>query len=487
MLGEQDKTKQVEFFTPLILEQFIPDDYILKKVDKVLDLGWIRDEVRDLYSETMGRPSIDPECAVRLMLAGFFNGIVHDRKLMREANLHLGIRWFAGYQMDDQIPDHSTLSKLRQRWGMELFKKIFKRTVQQCMDAGLVDVETVHVDATLIRANASWDSIIEVYADEVVRENDDEDNDNADKPDGRRGGRKKKKKKVKVSKTDPDCSLAQSSNFDKPQPRYKQHTAVDNKSGVVVDVEVTTGRAQESQELAGQVRRVEENTGVKPGKVTCDKSYSTGVNYEAMEKEKIEAVIPTRRESVKGKSIPIRRFKYNERYDYVKCPGGKKMRRGSRSKNKGWHYNAKRADCEKCRFREQCVSKKRKSRSVVIVDGYPALLRARRKDLREKQSGRDEYIRHKWLVEGRHGEAKEFHGLRRAVRRGLDQVAIQVYMTAAVMNLKRLAAAVNPKCLSDASSVVLHALISRIESFWQLQKLRIVRFLLRPVFHTENQ
>ena len=113
MLGEQDKKKQVEFFTPLILEKIIPDNYILKKVNKVLDLSWLRDEVHDLYSETMGRPSIDPECAVRLMLAGFFHGIVHDRKLMREANLHLGIRWFAGYRMEDQIPDHSTLSKLR--------------------------------------------------------------------------------------------------------------------------------------------------------------------------------------------------------------------------------------------------------------------------------------------------------------------------------------------------------------------------------------
>ncbi|MEA1910001.1 MAG: IS1182 family transposase [Patescibacteria group bacterium] len=469
MLGEQDKTKQIEFFTPLILEQFIPDDYILKKVDRVLNLSWIRDEVRDLYSETMGRPSIDPECAVRLMLAGFFLGIVHDRKLMKEAELHLGIRWFAGYSMDDQVHNHSTLSKLRRRWGVELFKKIFQRTVQQCVDAGLVDVETVHVDATLIRANASWDSIVEVYTDEVVKENDKEEDE---KPERKRGSGKKK-----VSVTDPDCSLAQSSKFDKPQPRYKQHTSVEDRSGVVVDVGVTTGRAQESHELVEQVRRVEENTGMKPGKVTCDAGYAAGANFEAMEEIGIDAMIPTRRESVKGKSIPVRRFKYDEKHDFVKCPGGKKMRRGARSVNGGWHYVARVADCKKCHLRPRCVSEKRKSRSVVIVDGYSALLRARRKNLREKLSGRDEYIRHKWLVEGRHGEAKEFHGLRRAVRRGLEQVEIQVFMTAAVMNLKRLAAALY---------AAFYALTPQIEPFWASLQPRQIRFLFRSVFLSKN-
>ena len=294
---------------------------------------------------------------------------------------------------------------------------------------------------------------MEKHVDEVVRENDDEDNSDAGKPDGKRGSGRK----VKVSKTDPDCSLAQSSNFDKPQPRYKQHTAVDNKSGVVVDVWVTTGSAQESKELLGQVKRVEENTGMKPEKVTCDKSYAAGVNFKALEEQEIEAVIPTRKEVQKGKSIPIRRFKYDEKHDVVRCPGGKKMRRGSRSVNGGWHYVAKVADCKKCHLREQCVSEKRKYRSVVIVDGYAALLRARRKNVWDKDSGREEYIRHKWLVEGRHGEAKEFHGLRRAVRRGLDQVSMQVYLTAAVMNLKRLAA---------AFYAAFRTLTGQIESFW---------------------
>ena len=87
------------------------------------------------------------------MLAGFFHNIIHDRKLMREAQVNLAIRWFAGYRLDEKLPDHSSLTKIRQRWGVKRFKEIFLKTVQSCIDAGLVNGETVHVDATLIRAD----------------------------------------------------------------------------------------------------------------------------------------------------------------------------------------------------------------------------------------------------------------------------------------------------------------------------------------------
>ena len=121
MIGKQDRSQRTVFI-PGSLDQLVPDDHILKRVDKVLDLRWLRDEVRDCYEEANGRPSIDPESAVRLMLAGFFHGFVHDRKLMREAEVNLAIRWFAGYQLLDRLPDHSTLTRIRQRWGEERFR-----------------------------------------------------------------------------------------------------------------------------------------------------------------------------------------------------------------------------------------------------------------------------------------------------------------------------------------------------------------------------
>ena len=97
MIGDQDRWQE-DFFIAGTLREFIPQDHILRQVDKILDLSWLRDEVRDCYDERRGRPSIDPESALRLMLAGYFQGLVDDRKLMREAQVNLAIRWFAGYR-----------------------------------------------------------------------------------------------------------------------------------------------------------------------------------------------------------------------------------------------------------------------------------------------------------------------------------------------------------------------------------------------------
>lgn len=116
MLGRKERD-QLELFMTGSLRQLVPDDHILARVDRVLDLSWLRSEVAELYCERNGRPGIDPEVAVRLMLAGFLLGIVHDRRLMREAHVNLAIRWFIGYGLHEALPDHSSLTRIRQRWG----------------------------------------------------------------------------------------------------------------------------------------------------------------------------------------------------------------------------------------------------------------------------------------------------------------------------------------------------------------------------------
>ena len=136
------------------LRDLIPDDHILARVDRVLALGWLHGAVRSRYAaDGAGRPGIDPEVAVRLMLAGFLLGIVHDRKLMREAQVNIAIRWFAGFGLHEPLPDHSSLTRIRQRWGADLFRQVFARTVTSCVAAGIAKGEVVHIDATLIRAD----------------------------------------------------------------------------------------------------------------------------------------------------------------------------------------------------------------------------------------------------------------------------------------------------------------------------------------------
>ncbi len=429
MIGNQQRWQE-DLFVAGPLSSLIPDDHILKQVDKVLDLSWFRKEVADCYNANMGRPSIDPESALRLMLAGYFQGIVYDRKLMREAQVNLAIRWFAGFRLDETLPEHSSLTKIRQRWGQQRFRMIFQKTVQMCIDAGLVNGETVHIDSTLIRADVSWESLTTEYADKAFRENSLEDEDNNSVS---RTGKPKKR-----STTDPDATLTTSSHNSRMEPSFKQHTAVDDHSGVILDVKTTTGEVSEGKELLEQISRIEEVTEKKVKTVTADMAYAHTENYSRLEQRDIEAVIPVQTSHANPKSIPIHRFKYDSRNEIVRCPRGKILKRSSRT-DKGWFYRSTQRDCGGCPLRTRCINSKAKVRLIMITDGYESLLRARRRWQNRDENIRDKYTRHKWRVEGIHGEAKTQHGLRRAARRGLANVSIQVYLTAMVMNLKRLA------------------------------------------------
>ena len=284
------------------------------------------------------------------------------------------------------------------------------------------------------------------HAEQVVAENNTEEDKRTEDPLPRGPGRPRTERKnsKKISSTDPEATLVTSRRDFHLEPSYKQHTAVDDKAGIIVDIEVTTGEANEGQRLLETVERIEQATGKKLEQVTADKSYAHARNYAGLESRGIEAIIPPERERVKEKRIPIRRFKYDGKHQVVRCPGGKILNRSYRMKN-GWFYRARKSDCSTCPLQKRCVPETAKVRVILIVDGYEALLRARRR----KNRGWDEdtqrvYNRHRVYVEGVHGEGKTQHGLRRAVRRGLANVAIQVYLIAAVINLKRLAKAVSP-------------------------------------------
>ncbi len=172
MIGSRTRD-WLEFFVCGSLRDLVPDEHILARVDHVLDLGWLREEVVGPYAPGVGRPGVDPEAAVRLMLAGFLLGIVHDRRLMREAQVNLAIRWFAGFGLNDRLPDHSSLTRIRQRWGAERFRRIFERTVVACLEAGIAKGEIVHIDASLIRADVAWESLAVRRVDAVAETNGD--------------------------------------------------------------------------------------------------------------------------------------------------------------------------------------------------------------------------------------------------------------------------------------------------------------------------
>ena len=214
---------------------------------------------------------------------------------------------------------------------------------------------------------------------------------------------------------------------------------------MIVDVAVTTGEASEGTQLLAQLERIESNTGERVRTLTADTGYAHSANYAGLEARGVEAIIPPQRVHVRPARIPSRRFKYDERNGIVLCPAGNVLRPGKRNGNKTTYRSARRA-CAACRQRDACIPPTAKVRLVALMDGYPALLRARRRHARKDERWQMLAKRHHWRVEGIHGQAKGQHGLDRAARRGLANVAIQVYLTAVAMNLKRLA-----KALTEAT------------------------------------
>ncbi len=262
MLGHKERG-QSEVFITGSLRDLIPEDHVLVRIDWVLDLGWLRSEGAELYCAGNGRPGIDPEVAVRLMLAGFVRGVVHDRRLMREAQVNLAIRWFIGYALHEALPDHSSLMRIRQRWGENVFRRIFTRVVRQCQAAGLVSAEMVHIDASLIRANVSMDALVSRHLDAVEDAND-----------GERDARMSGKFKT-LCRTDPDATMATSS-MAPLRPSSKQHTAVDDLEGVVVDVEIVTGKEHDTDRFEERINAMADTPARVPDRITADAAYGVG-------------------------------------------------------------------------------------------------------------------------------------------------------------------------------------------------------------------
>ncbi len=223
MIGSRTRD-QLEFFVCGSLRDLVPDEHILARVDQVLDLSWLHGEAADLYASGVGRPGIDPEAAVRLMLAGFLLGIVHDRRLMREAQVNLAIRWFAGFGLNDRLPDHSSLTRIRQRWGPDRFRRIFERTVRACVDAKIAKGEVVHVDASLIRADVAWESLAVRHVEAVEGVNGDDTGRDDEGGGGNEAARQALRhsrtsgKFRKVCLTDPDAGMATSGRNRRPEP-----------------------------------------------------------------------------------------------------------------------------------------------------------------------------------------------------------------------------------------------------------------------------
>lgn len=382
------------------LEAFIPEDHYLRKLNRVLDLSFVHEAVSDKYCQDNGRPSIDPEVIIRLFLLQAIEGISSVRRLLQRVHVDLAYRWFIGYRVDERLPDHSTLSKALDRFGDGVFNELFARSVSQCQQSGLLEGQVLHLDATTIRANLD-------------------------------AGR--------VNKPDSPDRDARFGHFPggKRHPGYKQHTLADGKRRVVVGLSVTPANCPEGRETSRLVDEASGRLGHPPAVVCADAAYGSGRNRAELEGCGVRLVSPPHgpKTYTGGKYFTVDVFAYDESRDRFTCPAGHPLKHVYTEKVRGRRiYRAQRRHCRVCPLRSQCT--KSECRAVKVSPYHASLVRLRADS--QTDSFKQLYRRRAPVIEGVFAEAKQWHGLGRAWRRGLAKMRVQCLLIATVINLKRL-------------------------------------------------
>ena len=447
-----------KLFCDINIMELIGEDHLLVRLDKALDLDWIREATRKYYSHT-GRPSVDPVALVKMLLIGYLYGIPSERRLAEEVRLNIAYRWFSGYNLDEETPNHSVFSKARARFGRELFLLVFKDVLSRCAEAGLLKGDALLVDCTIIDADASMKSLVELSGspEEYWRKLDEEEKTKSNRGPKPGGGGRELGKHFKGEKADPEkmgkrttkknaSYLNKKSESDPDatvyyQPgrgvslAYKVHVVADT-SGIITAVTATPSAVHESSKLPEVLDQHEESLPLPPA-IAADSKYGSDEALTFLQEEKgMRTAIPLPGDFKKGKRFPREQFTYDEDSDSYTCPAGKSLERKSKdSKRKIVIYRGKPEDCLSCEFRHKCIGKTAGARHLARPYGK---VRENAEEFKCSDKGMELLAARKTILEGLFGEAKRCHGLRRAKQRGVEKVEVQALLIATALNIKRL-------------------------------------------------
>jgi len=477
MMGRQSEQKEL-FSYRVDLDRRVRADHPLRRIRERIDFGFVRAAVQGCYGYN-GNVSEDPAVILKMMFLLFYDDVASERELMRIIPERLDYLWFLGYGLDEAIPDHSVLSKARKRWGVGVFESLFIRIVGQCVAAGLVDGKKLHVDASLIEANASKDSVVKgspqwIAALKRVYQATESKLEDAATPGSRIGVNDQM-----VSTTDPDAGLTRMGSG-QSRPRYHHHRAVDDAQGVITAVETTAGSIAENRRLMGLVEQHAANTGVPVETVVADSKYGTAENYVACQRQGIRThmgdVLAKQTNNPRRQGIfPDSAFQYDAPTHTYQCPAGQTLRpRRLHPQRRTWEFIAARGVCAACVLRPQCT-RATYGRTIKRHEHQTLLDRARAQ-AHSPAAYRDRR-RRKHLAEGSFADAANNFHFKRSRWRRLWRQQIQDYLIAAIQNVKillkqadrRVAAAVQIAAQAGCS---LSDLISRAA----------LRLLSAPVF-----
>ena len=425
----------------ICVEDLVPKDHILRKIDSAIDFTHIYDLVGDLYCPDNGRPSIDPVVLFKIVLIQHLFGIPSLRKTAEEVRANIYYRWFLGYLLNEQTPHFSTISyNFKHRYTPEVVEEIFYWILSEINSAGYLSPEAVFIDGTHIKANANTKKAVKKavptaakrYEEELMKEINEEREGNGKKPFD--GPKPPQEKEIKESTTDPESGVFHKGEHKKCFA-YAAQTACD-KNGYIMDVTVNPGNVHDSVAFDGLydrlIKRFEE---IKA--CVMDAGYKTPwISKRIIDDGRIP-VLPYKRPMGKEGFFRPYDYVYDEYYNCVICPENQVLRFSTVNRDGYREFKSNPEICRNCPSRAKCTENRKCEKTVTkhIWNDYLEIV----EDIRHTPKYKKLYEKRKETIERVFADAKEKYGMRYTLFRGLAQVTNWVRLKFAAMNLKKYA------------------------------------------------
>jgi transposase len=469
MMGYEDPPQEKLFCVNVSLEKRVRPNHPLRQIAQLIDFDFVYKEVKDSYG-TNGHVSVPPPIILKLMLLLVFYNVRSERELMDTLPERLDWLWFLGYDLDSEIPDHSVLSKARKRWGVAVFQNFFERIVWQCVEKRLVDGRKLFLDSSLVEADASKNSVLDVQSLKAQLHQDyaqlearleEITEQHSDHPDYRKANRRYR------STTDPDAGIVRRGGL---TLSYQVHRAVDVRSEVITATEVTSGDVNEAHRLEALIDAHQTNTERRVEVVVADSKYGTIENYLACADRGLQPHLPdlaaTRsRGAEAAKLFPAEVFRYDAAEDCYWCPAGQQLKRKSLHQDRAsCDYAAAKSVCAACPLQSQCT-RNASGRTIKRHLRQDELERMRAVS-RSPRARRDLKLR-QHLMERSFARGQRL-GMARMRWRRLWRAKIQELLTATIQNiavLVRYARGPHPVALARFSMALIDAKADGLKRF----------------------
>jgi transposase len=354
------------------IEELVPKDHLLRKIDRVVDFDFIRDKVKDLYCADNGRPAVDPVVLFKMLFLGYLFGVRSERQLVREIQVNVAYRWFIGYGLSDKIPDASTFSQNRRRRFTEsmVYQEIFDEIVLQAMGKKWINGRVLYTDSTHVKASANKNKFKKAQVEASTRSYL-EELESAITADRKAHGKKPLKQKepvvetreVKQSTTDPDSGYMVREG--KPKGFfYLDHRTTCGQHNLITDTHITAANVHDSIPYLERLDRQRERFNFETEAVGLDAGYMSAPLCKGLEDRKLYGVIGYRRPThIKGR-LPKRAYVYEAGQDIYRCPGGQQLSYRTTNRDGYREYRSDPKLCRNCPWLGQCTSNAQQVKTV---------------------------------------------------------------------------------------------------------------------------